>query len=128
MHRICAGDIGVHFSPDDPRWKGADSAIFVRHALESFQSQGWRIEHVNLTIVAQVPKIKPHREAMRKNVAQLWGIALDRVNIQATTEEEMGYTGRLEGLRAKALVTARRPFLLGRWWRGRSMDRRIVSL
>lgn len=102
---IGAGDIGDHFPPTDPKWKGADSEQFLRHALSLAEEAGGRLAHCDVTIVCERPRIKPHREAMRARTAAVTGLALNRVNVKATTTEEMGFTGRGEGILATALAT-----------------------
>ncbi len=102
-----AGDIGQHFPPSDPQWKGARSDAFLKHALKLLKEAGGEIVHADLTLIAERPKIGPHREAMRARVAELTGLPLQRVNIKATTTEKLGFTGRGEGLAAQAIITAR---------------------
>ena len=103
------GDIGRFFPPSDPQWKGADSAIFVRHAVGAVSERGGVISHVDITVMSEVPKIGPHREAMVKRIAELLEITPDRVNVKATTTERLGFTGREEGLAAQAIATLRFP-------------------
>jgi len=102
---IGAGDIGDHFPPTDPKWKGADSEQFLRHALHLMTEAGGRLAHCDVTIVCERPRVKPHREAMRARTAAVTGLPLQRVNIKATTTEEMGFTGRREGILATATAT-----------------------
>ncbi|MCH8173042.1 MAG: bifunctional 2-C-methyl-D-erythritol 4-phosphate cytidylyltransferase/2-C-methyl-D-erythritol 2,4-cyclodiphosphate synthase [Proteobacteria bacterium] len=102
---IGEGDIGDHFPPSDGKWKNAPSDIFLKHAAELVAKKGGRITNVDLTIICEAPRIAPHREAMRKNIASLLGIALDRVNVKATTTEKLGFTGRGEGIAAGAIAT-----------------------
>jgi len=102
-----AGDIGQHFPPSDPQWKGAASDAFLLHALKLLKQAGGNVVHADLTLIAERPKIGPHRDAMRARVAQLLGLPEARVNIKATTTEKLGFTGRGEGLAAQAIVTAR---------------------
>jgi 2-C-methyl-D-erythritol 4-phosphate cytidylyltransferase/2-C-methyl-D-erythritol 2,4-cyclodiphosphate synthase len=99
------GDIGDHFPPSDPQWKGAASDLFLRHAADLVARRGGRILHVDVTLVCEQPKIKPHRQAMRKRLAEILGLPLDRVSVKATTTEGMGFTGRGEGLAAQAIAT-----------------------
>jgi len=103
------GDIGAHFPPSDPQWKGADSERFLRHAVDLASSAGARIQHVDITLICEVPKIGPHREAMRARTAEVLGLPLDRVSVKATTTERMGFLGREEGLAAQATATLDRP-------------------
>lgn len=103
------GDIGTHFPPSDPQWKGAESAIFLRKAVDLVRARGGRIANADITIVCEKPRIGPHVAAMRARLADLLGVAGDRVSIKATTSEEMGFTGRGEGLCAFATATVRLP-------------------
>jgi 2-C-methyl-D-erythritol 4-phosphate cytidylyltransferase/2-C-methyl-D-erythritol 2,4-cyclodiphosphate synthase len=96
------GDIGAHFPPGDMRWKGAASAVFLRHAAEMVVARGGRILNVDVTLVCEAPRVGPHREAMRARTAEVLGVALDRVSVKATTTEKMGFTGRGEGIAAQA--------------------------
>jgi 2-C-methyl-D-erythritol 4-phosphate cytidylyltransferase / 2-C-methyl-D-erythritol 2,4-cyclodiphosphate synthase len=102
-----AGDIGQHFPPSDPQWKGAASDAFLLHALKLLAEAGGRIVHADLTLIAERPRIGPHRDAMRARVAALLDLPQARVNIKATTTEKLGFTGRGEGLAAQAIITAR---------------------
>lgn len=104
-----AGDIGSHFPPSDPQWKGADSALFLRHAVDLVGQRGGRIAHADVTIICERPKIGPHRPAMVARLAELLGIAPDRVSVKATTTEKLGFTGRGEGIAAQAVATIRLP-------------------
>lgn len=104
---IAAGDIGSHFPPSDPQWKGADSAIFLQEAVRLVKEKGGSIVNLDLTIICERPKITPHREAMQKRVAEICDIEQDRVSIKATTTERLGFTGRSEGIAAQALATVR---------------------
>lgn len=97
------GDIGDHFPPSDPQWKGASSDRFLRHAAELIAQRGGRILNVDVTLICERPKIKPHREAMRRRVAEILTLDLDRVSVKATTTEGMGFAGRGEGLAASAV-------------------------
>jgi len=103
------GDIGAHFPPSDPQWKGADSERFLRHAVHLAESAGARIVHVDVTLLCERPKIGPHRDAMRARTAEVLGLPLNRVSVKATTTERMGFTGREEGLAAHATATVERP-------------------
>ncbi len=100
-----AGDIGQHFPPSDPQWKGAASDLFLAHAAQLVRERGGRIVHVDVTIVCEAPRIGPHRDAMRARVAEILDLAPDAVSVKATTTEGMGFTGRGEGLAAQALAT-----------------------
>lgn len=99
------GDIGDHFSPTDPQWKGAPSHLFLKHAVELVREKGGEIVNIDVTLICERPKVKPHRENMRRRVAEILGIATDRVSIKATTTEKMGFTGREEGLAAQAVAS-----------------------
>ncbi|MEO7240890.1 MAG: 2-C-methyl-D-erythritol 2,4-cyclodiphosphate synthase, partial [Sphingomicrobium sp.] len=101
------GDIGEHFPPSDPRWKGAASAVFLAHAAELVRAGGGVIDHVDCTIIAEEPKIGPHRAAMRAEVARILDLAPGQVSIKATTTEGLGFTGRREGIAAQALASIR---------------------
>lgn len=100
------GDIGQYFPSDDERWRNADSALFVREALRACNGV---IENVDVTIIAQRPKLAPFREAMRDNVARLLALAPDRVNVKATTTDHLGFIGRGEGICAMAVVLLAKP-------------------
>lgn len=106
---LADGDIGSHFPPADPQWKGASSDRFLAHAAALVAARGGRIAHLDVTVVCERPKIGPHRDAMRARIAAILGIAVDRVAIKATTSERMGFTGRGEGLAALAVATVRLP-------------------
>lgn len=106
---IADGDIGSHFPPSDPRWKGADSGKFLQHAASLVAAKGGIIDHVDLTIICETPKVGPHREAMRLRVAELLALPLGRVSVKATTTERLGFTGRGEGMAAQAMATVRMP-------------------
>ena len=102
---VAAGDIGQHFPPSDPRWRGASSDRFLQHAATLAAQAGARIEHVDLTIICEAPKIGPHRDAMRKRIADLLQLSPARVSVKATTTERLGFTGRGEGIAAQAVAT-----------------------
>ncbi|MDR3439455.1 bifunctional 2-C-methyl-D-erythritol 4-phosphate cytidylyltransferase/2-C-methyl-D-erythritol 2,4-cyclodiphosphate synthase [Telmatospirillum sp.] len=106
---IAAGDIGRHFPPTDPKWKGADSALFLAHAGALIDGLGGVIVHLDLTIICERPKVGPHRAAMTARVAEILGIAEQRVGVKATTTEGLGFTGRREGIAAQAIATVRLP-------------------
>jgi 2-C-methyl-D-erythritol 4-phosphate cytidylyltransferase / 2-C-methyl-D-erythritol 2,4-cyclodiphosphate synthase len=106
---IGEGDIGVHFPPSDPQWRGADSAIFLRHAARLIAERSGIIANADLTVVCEAPRISPHVPAMRQRIAEILGLAPDRIAVKATTSEAMGFTGRGEGLVAMATVTVRLP-------------------
>jgi 2-C-methyl-D-erythritol 4-phosphate cytidylyltransferase/2-C-methyl-D-erythritol 2,4-cyclodiphosphate synthase len=106
---IAEGDIGQHFPPSDPKWKGASSDRFLIHAVELAQAKGGRVISADLTLICERPKIGPHRDAMRARVAELLGLPVERVSVKATTTEGMGFTGREEGLMAQAVVCVETP-------------------
>jgi 2-C-methyl-D-erythritol 4-phosphate cytidylyltransferase/2-C-methyl-D-erythritol 2,4-cyclodiphosphate synthase len=106
---IGAGDIGTHFPPTDPQWRGADSARFLDHARAQVIAAGGRIDHVDLTIICEAPKIGPHRPAIRARIAELLGLKEGKVSVKATTTERLGFTGRREGIAAQAVATVRLP-------------------
>ena len=99
------GDIGDHFPPTDPQWKGAASDRFLIHAVERLHARGGRLVNVDVTLICERPKVKPHRQAMRERLAELLSLPLDAVSVKATTTEAMGFTGRGEGLAAQAIAT-----------------------
>jgi len=102
---IAAGDIGSHFPPSDPQWKGAASARFVQHAAALVAGAGYAIGNVDLTLICEAPKIGPHRDAMRARIAELLATGVERISVKATTTERLGFTGRGEGIAAQAVVT-----------------------
>jgi 2-C-methyl-D-erythritol 4-phosphate cytidylyltransferase/2-C-methyl-D-erythritol 2,4-cyclodiphosphate synthase len=101
------GDIGEHFPPSDPRWKGADSSLFLAHAADLLRSNGATIDHLDCTLIAEEPKVGPYRAAMRQRIAEIVGLALEQVSIKATTTEGLGFTGRREGVAAQAVASIR---------------------
>jgi len=103
------GDIGDWFPPSDPRWRGAPSDQFLRHAASMAAARGGRIVNVDVTLVCEAPRVKPPREAMRARLAEILDLPLSRVSVKATTTEKMGFTGREEGLAAQAIVTVELP-------------------
>jgi 2-C-methyl-D-erythritol 4-phosphate cytidylyltransferase/2-C-methyl-D-erythritol 2,4-cyclodiphosphate synthase len=107
---LADGDIGTHFPPSDPQWKGASSDKFLAFAVERVRQRGGMIAHLDLNIVAEAPKIGPHRDAMRAAIARIAGIGIDRVAVKATTSETLGFTGRREGIVAYATATVRLPW------------------
>lgn len=107
---IAAGDIGMHFSPNDAQWKGKNSSHFLQYALKLAQEQGARIVNVDVTLVCEVPKIGPYRDAMRARIAVLLGVEVSRVSVKATTTEKLGYIGRKEGIAAQAVASVELPF------------------
>jgi 2-C-methyl-D-erythritol 4-phosphate cytidylyltransferase/2-C-methyl-D-erythritol 2,4-cyclodiphosphate synthase len=105
-----AGDIGMHFPPSDPQWRGAPSHRFLRHALELVKAAGGMVAHADVTIICERPKVGPHREAMTARIAEILGLDRRRVSVKATTTEKLGFTGRGEGIAAQAIATIRLPF------------------
>jgi 2-C-methyl-D-erythritol 4-phosphate cytidylyltransferase/2-C-methyl-D-erythritol 2,4-cyclodiphosphate synthase len=103
------GDIGDHFPPEDPQWKGAASDRFLTHAAGLVRARGGAVVHVDVTLICEQPKIKPHRQAMRNRLAELLDLPLDAVSVKATTTEALGFTGRGEGLAAQAVATIELP-------------------
>jgi len=112
LHALCdallgaagLGDIGQHFSDSDPQWRGADSRGFVSHVLAMLRTADLAVVNADITVLAQAPRIAPHRAAMRAQVAQLLAIEAARVSIKATTTEGLGFLGRAEGIAAQAVV------------------------
>lgn len=99
------GDIGKHFPDTDERFKGADSMHLTEHVVFLLKAKGWKVNNVDVTIIAQAPKMAPHIQKMRENVANVLEIELDRVNVKATTTEKLGFTGRGEGIAAEAVAS-----------------------
>jgi len=102
---LAQGDIGRHFPPSDPQWKGAESHIFLRHAVELVREKGFKINNMDVTLICEHPKITPHAEAMIACLSSITGVAQDRISVKATTSERLGFTGREEGIAAQAAVT-----------------------
>ena len=107
---LADGDIGAHFPPGDPRWRGASSDRFLAFAVERVRARGGRIAHLDLTIVCEAPRVGPHRDAMRARIAAIAGLDVARVAVKATTSERLGFTGRGEGIMAMATATVRLPW------------------
>ncbi len=105
------GDIGSHFPPTDPRWRGADSAAFLRHAVNLVHERGGVVTHLDVTIICERPKVGPHRAGMIARVAEIVGLRPDQVSVKATTTEGLGFTGRREGIAAQGLATVRLPLV-----------------
>lgn len=99
------GDIGSHFPPSDPQWKGAASDRFLDHAVQLAAAAGYRIGNIDLTLICEAPKIGPHRQAMRARLAEIMGTAIEAISVKATTTERLGFTGREEGIAAQAIAT-----------------------
>lgn len=98
------GDIGKHFPDTDPAFKGADSRVLLRHVMAQVAGKGYQVGNVDVTIIAQAPKMAPHIDAMRANIAKDLGVDLDQVNVKATTTEKLGFTGREEGIAVHAVA------------------------
>jgi 2-C-methyl-D-erythritol 4-phosphate cytidylyltransferase/2-C-methyl-D-erythritol 2,4-cyclodiphosphate synthase len=107
---LADGDIGVHFPPSDPQWRGASSDRFLAFAVERLRTRGGRIAHLDITVVCEAPRIGPHRDAIRVRIAEIAGVPVERVGVKATTSEKMGFTGRGEGMAAFANATVRLPW------------------
>lgn len=106
---IGEGDIGDHFPPSEAKWKGAPSRIFLEKARDLVAGKGGAITHCDVTLICEAPKIGPHREKMRAALADILNIDVDRVSVKATTTEQLGFTGRREGIAALATATVRLP-------------------
>jgi len=112
LHALCdamlgalaLGDIGRHFPPSDPQWKGADSRSFLRHCNGLIGGKGWSVGNADITVICERPKIGPHADAMRALIAADLGIDADAISVKATTSEKLGFTGRGEGIAAQAVV------------------------
>ena len=102
---LAAGDIGQHFPPSDPQWKGAESHIFLRHAVALMTARGFRLANADVTLICERPKIGPHAPAMRQALAGILLVDIDRISVKATTSERLGFTGREEGIAAMATAT-----------------------
>jgi 2-C-methyl-D-erythritol 4-phosphate cytidylyltransferase / 2-C-methyl-D-erythritol 2,4-cyclodiphosphate synthase len=107
---LADGDIGVHFPPSDPRWRGASSDQFLSFAVERVRARGGQIAHLDVTLVCEAPRVGPHRDAMRQRIAEIAAVSIDRVAVKATTSEKLGFTGRREGIAAHATATVRLPW------------------
>jgi 2-C-methyl-D-erythritol 4-phosphate cytidylyltransferase / 2-C-methyl-D-erythritol 2,4-cyclodiphosphate synthase len=108
---LADGDIGTHFPPSEPEWRGAASEVFLKFACERVRARSGIVAHLGVTIVCEAPRISPHRDAMRARIAEIAGIAIDRVGVTATTSEKLGFTGRGEGIVAMATATVRLPWI-----------------
>ncbi len=107
---LADGDIGSHFPPNDPKWKGAASDQFLVHAVDLVKQRGGRIAHLEVTMICEAPKIGPLRESMRRRIAEITGLPISRIAVKATTSERLGFTGRQEGIAATASATIRLPW------------------
>jgi 2-C-methyl-D-erythritol 2,4-cyclodiphosphate synthase len=111
LHALCdamlgamaLGDIGKHFPPSDPRWKDADSRLFVRHCKQLLAEHGWSLGNADITVICERPRIGPFAGAMRGVIASDLGVAVDAISVKATTTEQLGFTGRGEGIAAQAV-------------------------
>jgi len=116
LHALCdallgalaLGDIGQHFPDTDPHYKDADSSTFLEAVMALVRERGWQVNNVDLTIIAQTPKLAPYRDAMRSRLAELLGVEIDAVSVKATTTDQMGFVGRREGIAAIAVVSLTR--------------------
>ncbi len=106
---LADGDIGTHFPPSDPQWKGASSDRFLAYAITLVRERGGVVDFLDATILAEAPRLGPHREAMRARIAEITGLRIDQVSVKATTTEKLGFTGRREGIAAQAAATIRIP-------------------
>ncbi|WP_154222755.1 2-C-methyl-D-erythritol 2,4-cyclodiphosphate synthase [Marinicella rhabdoformis] len=108
IHAICdallgalaLGDIGIHFPPSDAQWKDCDSGVFLKHCYQLIQTEGYQIGNIDCTLMAEMPKIKPHALVIRENLAGLLNIETNQISLKATTTEKLGFTGRKEGMAA----------------------------
>ena len=101
---LALGDIGRHFPPSDPQWKGADSRAFLRHCSALVRGRGWMLGNADITVVCERPKVAPHAEGMRVVLADDLGVAIEAISVKATTTETLGFTGRGEGIAAQAVA------------------------
>lgn len=106
---LAKGDIGQHFPPSDPQWKGAESAIFLRHAVDLASQMGFQITNIDCTLICEFPKIGPHADAMRKRMAKIMRLDEARISVKATTSEKLGFTGRGEGIACIATAALVKP-------------------
>ncbi len=106
---LADGDIGTHFPPSDPQWRGASSDRFLAYAVQRVRSRGGLVDHLDATLLCEKPRLGPHREAMRQRIAEITGLRVDQVSLKATTTEKLGFTGRREGIAAQAAATIRLP-------------------
>ncbi|MGF9762652.1 bifunctional 2-C-methyl-D-erythritol 4-phosphate cytidylyltransferase/2-C-methyl-D-erythritol 2,4-cyclodiphosphate synthase [Microvirga sp. 0TCS3.31] len=106
---LADGDIGTHFPPSDPQWRGASSDRFLAHAVSLVRDRGGIVDHLDTTLLCEKPRLGPHRDAMRQRIAEIVGLRIDQVSLKATTTEKLGFTGRSEGIAAQAAATIRLP-------------------
>ena len=105
MSTIADGDIGSHFPPSDPKWKGASSDRFLAHAVQRVAAAGGTITHIDVTLICEAPKIEPHRDIMRERMAEITAVDISRISVKATTNETIGFVGREEGIVAIATAS-----------------------
>jgi 2-C-methyl-D-erythritol 2,4-cyclodiphosphate synthase len=105
---LALGDIGRHFPPSDPQWKGADSRAFLRHCAAQMREHGYTLGNADLTVICELPRVGPHAAAMRANLAADLACDIARISVKATTSEGLGFTGRREGIAAQAVVLLER--------------------
>lgn len=105
---VARGDIGQHFPPDNPAWKDADSRMMLRQVIGSLHASGWQVVNIDAVVICEQPKLAPHIEAMRTNLAEDMSVAVDRVSVKATTTERLGFTGRGEGIGCQAVTLIER--------------------
>ena len=106
---LARGDIGQHFPPSDPQWKGANSDVFLRHAVDLAQQLGFAISNIDCTLICEQPKIGPYSNDMRAKISEITEVDVTRISVKATTTERVGFTGREEGIAALATVTLVKP-------------------
>lgn len=104
---VALGDIGLHFPDTDPAWKDADSRMLLAHVVKLLRERGWTVGNMDCTVVLELPKLRPHVEAMRRSIAGILEVPVDAVSVKASTNEKMGFTGRGEGVAAHAVVLVR---------------------
>ncbi len=101
---LALGDIGVHFPPSDARWKNADSTDLLKHCMQLITERGYQLGNADMTIICELPKMNPHIPAMRQRLSEVMQVFVDQISIKATTTEQLGFTGRKEGIAAQAIV------------------------
>lgn len=101
---LALGDIGVHFPPSDARWKNADSIDLLKHCMQLITERGYQLGNADMTIICELPKMNPHIPAMRQRLSEVMQVSVDQISIKATTTEQLGFTGRKEGIAAQAIV------------------------
>jgi 2-C-methyl-D-erythritol 2,4-cyclodiphosphate synthase len=106
---LALGDIGVHFPPSDAHWKNADSADLLKHCMQLISERGYQFGNADMTIICELPKMNPHIPAMRQRLAEVMQVSVEQISIKATTTEQLGFTGRKEGIAAQAVVLLSKP-------------------